>query len=155
MDNDIVEDLLQETDLTLAKAIHKCQAQEAAKKQRAIYTLHSSNTDTIAAFRKSQNRKPQPTTSTCQGCGAVSHPGGQTQCPAHSQICFNCQKVGHFAEVCRSKQSRPQVFPAAAMQRTPHPGQRNLFMSNDDTNHPGLDNIQHVAFSDPAPTINL
>jgi len=33
------EDLLQETDLTLTKAVHKCQAQEAAKKQRA--TLHS------------------------------------------------------------------------------------------------------------------
>ena len=33
IDNDIVKDLLQETDLTLAKAIHKCQAQEAAKNQ--------------------------------------------------------------------------------------------------------------------------
>ena len=40
IDNDIIEDLLQKTDLTL----HKCQAQEAAKKQRA--TLHSSDTDT-------------------------------------------------------------------------------------------------------------
>ena len=153
IDNDIVKDLLQETDLTLTKVIHKCQAQEAAKKQRA--TLHSINTDTIAAFRKPQNRKPLPTTPTCQGCGAISHPGGRTQCPAYSQICFNCQKVGHFAKVCRSRQSRPQVFPTTAIQRTPHPGQRSLSASIDDTNHPGLDNIQHVASSDPTPTINL
>ena len=155
IDNDIVKDLLQETDLTLAKAIHKCQAQEAAKKQRG--TLHSNNTDTVAVLRKPQNRKPQPTTPTCQGCGTVSHPGGRTQCPAYSQICFNCQKVGHIAKVCRSRQSiaRPQVFPTTAIQHTPHPGQHNLSTSNDDTNHPGLDNIQHLASSDPAPTISL
>ena len=32
LDADTVEDLLQETNLTLATAVHKCQAQEAAKK---------------------------------------------------------------------------------------------------------------------------
>ena len=51
--DDTVEDLLQETDLTLAKAVRKCQAQEAAKKQRAM--LHSNNADSIAALRKPQN----------------------------------------------------------------------------------------------------
>ena len=66
--DDTVEDLLQETDLTLAKAVRKCQAQEAAKKQRAM--LHSNNADSIAALRKPQNWKPQPVMSTCQGCGA-------------------------------------------------------------------------------------
>ena len=146
-------DLLQETDLTLAKAIHKCQAQKAAKKQQA--TLHSNNTDIVAALRKPQNRKPQPTTPTCQGCGAISHPDGRTHGPAYSQICFNCQNVGHFAKVCQSRPSRPQAFPITAIQRTPHSGQCNLSASNDDTNHPGLDNIKHVASSDPAPTISL
>jgi len=94
LDDDTIEDLLQETDLTLTKAVQKCQAQEAAKKQRA--TLHSTP-ENVAALKKPQNRKPQPI---CQGCGAAPHPGGRTQCPAYSQI---CQKIGHLAKVCRSR----------------------------------------------------
>jgi len=87
LDDDTVEDLLQEMDLTLTKAVHKCQALEAAKKQRA--TLHSTP-ETVAALKKPQNWKPQPI---CQGCGAASHPGGQTQCPAYIQICLTCVLV--------------------------------------------------------------
>ena len=41
------------------------------------------------------------------------------------------------------------------MQRIPHPGQHGLSTSNADTTHPELDNIKHVAFSDPALLICL
>ena len=41
IDEDVVKDLLQETDLTSSKVVHKYQAQEAAKKQQA--TAHSNN----------------------------------------------------------------------------------------------------------------
>jgi len=37
----------------------------------------------------------------------------------------------------------------------PHPGQRGLSASNADTSHPELDNIKHVASSDPVPLIHL
>ena len=150
-DADTVEDLLQETNLTLATVVHKCQAQEAAKKQRA--KLH--NPESIAALRKPQNRKSYSSTSTCQGCGAVSHPAGRTQCPGYSQICFNCQKVGHFAKVCRSKPSRQHAPLTNTEQRTPHAGHRSLSATTDDPTHPTLDNIQHVASYDPAPLVNL
>jgi len=130
LDEDTVEDLLQETDLTLAKAVQKCQAQEAAKKQRA--TLHSNNSDSIAALRKPQNRKPQSTMSFCQGCGAASHLGGQTQCPAYNQICFNFHKVGHMAKVCQSRPYWQQGPLTTAVQR---PGQRSL--TEGDTTYPG------------------
>jgi len=81
---------------------------------------------------------------------AAPHPGGQTQCLAYSQICFNCQKIGHLAKVCWSRPG--QHFPPTnAVQHIPHPGQRGLSTSNADTTHPELDNIKHVASSHPAP----
>ena len=86
LDADTTEDLLQEADLTLAKAVSKCQAQEAAKKQRAH--LHNYNPE-VAALRKPQDQHPRPPTSTCQGCGAPTHPACPTQCPAYNQTCFN------------------------------------------------------------------
>ena len=151
LDADTVEDLLQETNFTLATAVHKCQAQEAAKKQRAKLR----NPESIAAFRKPQNQKSYSSTSTCQGCGAVSHPAGRTQYPAYSQMCFNCQKVGHFAKVCWSKPSRQHTPFTNTEQRTPHAGHHSLSAITDDPTHPTLDNIQHVASSEPAPLVNL
>lgn len=76
LDADTTEDLLQETDLTLAKAISKCQAQEAAKKQHAH--LHNHGAELVAALHKSQGRARQNPTAipTCQGCGAPAHPAG-------------------------------------------------------------------------------
>ena len=50
LDADTTEDLLQETDITLDRAITKCQAQEVAKKQRAC--LHDHSTESIAALQK-------------------------------------------------------------------------------------------------------
>ena len=46
LDADTTEDLLQEIDLTLARAISKCQTQEAAKKQHA--GLHNYSTESVA-----------------------------------------------------------------------------------------------------------
>ena len=71
------EDLLQETDLTLDRAITKFQAQEAAKKQQA--RLYDHSTESIAALQKSQDQKNHSPTSTCQGCCASAHQAGQTQ----------------------------------------------------------------------------
>ena len=61
-----------------AKAISKCQAQEAAKKQRAH--LHNHGTKLMAALHNPQGRTRQPltATSTCQGCGVPTHPGGRS-----------------------------------------------------------------------------
>ena len=74
LDADTAEDLLEEMDLTLDRAIIKCQAQEATITQQAC--LHDQNTESIAAFHKPQDGKNCPPTSTCQGCGALTHPAG-------------------------------------------------------------------------------
>ena len=47
LDDDTVEDLLQETDLTLTKTIHKFQTKEAAKKQQATLLSTSDTMDNI------------------------------------------------------------------------------------------------------------
>jgi len=46
---------------------------------------------------------------TCPNCGFDEH-GPQQFCPARTQKCHNCQKVGHFSRVCRQGQNRGQAI---------------------------------------------
>ncbi|MEQ2187191.1 hypothetical protein GOODEAATRI_002061 [Goodea atripinnis] len=41
---------------------------------------------------------------TCFCCGSQKHLANDTSCPAASVKCKNCNKIGHFAQVCRSAQ---------------------------------------------------
>ncbi|EEC20365.1 hypothetical protein IscW_ISCW015264, partial [Ixodes scapularis] len=45
----------------------------------------------------------------CWFCGRRYHP--REVCPALHSQCFRCTKMGHFAVVCRSRQSPPTSFP--------------------------------------------
>lgn len=59
--------------------------------------------------------KPPKNKSSCQGkdnnncefCGR-NHGGPRSRCPASGQVCFNCSKVGHFKEVCKSSASNAE-----------------------------------------------
>ena len=109
LDGDTVETLLQEPNLTLTTTIGKCQAQEASKKQRAY--IANQQPEAVAALQRQRNPKSLVPKTTCPGCGAATHPGGRSQCPAYMQTCFQCQKIGHFAKVCRSKPARHNPHP--------------------------------------------
>ena len=37
----------------------------------------------------------------CYFCGGVAH--NIPKCPAHESLCHNCEIIGHFSRVCRSK----------------------------------------------------
>ena len=102
-DGDTVQELLQKKDLKLTDAIATCQAQEAAKKNRADIS-RPNQMRVIKGSRHDQGE--DPITVLCPGCGAKQHPGGRKQCPAFRQVCFVCQKSGHFAKVCRSRQEQ-------------------------------------------------
>ena len=120
-DANTVEDLLKEKNLSLNTAISKCQASEAAKKQRAEITSQAGTA--VQRVRQppsgtaAQNTKPtcpgcgqddtttQNTKPTCPGCGSSFHPGGRRQCPAFQAKCHKCNRTGHFAKFCRSRKA--------------------------------------------------
>lgn len=154
IEGDTVEVLLQETDLTLSKAIAKCRGQEAAKKQRSEMTSHNHEA-TMGIQKVYQDKRGHTPTQTCPGCGESTHQGGRRQCPAFSQTCHSCQKAGHFAKVCRGKPARqsglqpntqPQASARAIHVKSPtQMGSPRIFMSN----------IGATAATDPAPTITM
>ena len=104
-DGDTIENLLQESDLTLAKMVTICRSREAAKKNR--HDIHTADPNSMAGLAAMHRpRQQQPSGPTCQGCGHPAHQGGRRQCPAYNQICISCHKVGYFAKMCRSKSVR-------------------------------------------------
>ena len=103
IDGDTIKDLLQIKDRILDRAIQVCQAQEAAKKQRASIT--GAHQESVSAIRNPPYRKPPRQTppshpAACLGCGSKAHPGGWAQWPAFGLPCNNCHKLGHFVELC-------------------------------------------------------
>ena len=102
-DSDTVEDLLQENNLNLTRAIAICCSKEAAKRHRFDITRESK---VVAALRYPYQPARQASPM-CPGCGAAVHKGGRRQCPVYNQVCAYCRKVGHYAKVCRSKQAQP------------------------------------------------
>ena len=98
-DGDTIEDLLQENNLTLAKTISMCRSREAAKKHGS--DIHAPDPD--LGMVASLHQRSQAPLQLCSGCGSHMHKGGRRQCPAYNQACMSCQKVGHFARVCRSR----------------------------------------------------
>lgn len=42
----------------------------------------------------------------CYRCGSFKHIASSKLCPALSSKCHNCNRVGHFSRVCKSKKGR-------------------------------------------------
>ena len=141
-DGSTVEDLLKEKNLTLKATIDKCRAHEAAKRQR----VEISNTPdaTVQAVQQKPIVKV-PTTQLCSGCGSGFHQGGRRNCPAFRVACNNCNKVGHFARVCKARKAKPRR-PSPS-----DPGTKAI--------HAQVPSIKSPPDSDqpfePAPTINV
>nr|XP_055067975.1 uncharacterized protein K02A2.6-like [Misgurnus anguillicaudatus] len=121
----IRERLLLETDLTLTKAITIATQIEAAAEQAKsiagnqplpVQTIQSRSKDTSGRRRRTPSRKPpntsfgsgavSSTSRTCFRCGSDKHLANAQHCPASQVKCKKCQKIGHFARVCRSSESR-------------------------------------------------
>ena len=137
-DGEIIQELLQIRDLTLDQTITKCRALEAAKKSR-IDIQPSPNLDVV--------RTPTPATptGTCPGCGNNFHIGGRKNCPAFSQTCRNCGKVGHFGRVCRQRlKTKPPTTT-----NPPHTGSLSVPIIP-----ATISNVGSVPFS-PAPKITV
>lgn len=90
--------------LTLEKAVEILQMREMTKQE-----LASSKTSTIDALSKGSSSstreqklpvRHQDGPTNCGYCNR-KHKNGNKNCPAANKICMKCQKVGHFAIVCR------------------------------------------------------
>ncbi|KAJ1143533.1 hypothetical protein NDU88_009841 [Pleurodeles waltl] len=87
----------------------------AAHMEAALQTQVKVEPVNVVTTPPGERRKYKPRTSTlprfCNSCGGpFPHQG---VCPAQGKTCSNCQKLNHFAKVCKSmSRSRPQKFMA-------------------------------------------
>ena len=149
LDGDVTESLLKPPDLTLDTATTMCRAQEAAKKQQS--EMNSANPGAVLAIKQRQSPTTQPSQQPviCPGCELKPHIGGRVRCPVYEQICHHCNKVGHFARVCRAKKATlPQPPPPVSAKPV------QTTWTEDHQQH-RLDTITQIAASEPAPTIEL
>lgn len=120
--------LLEERNLTLQKCVDICKSAEKIKAQSKAFAshemTHGSDVNKVGLGRsnrrtgsKYNNRPKNPNTSSrrdrpkemidCNYCGRTHE---WRKCPAFGKNCSNCNKVGHFAEVCyksKTKSARP------------------------------------------------
>ncbi|KAI5107408.1 hypothetical protein C0J45_3046 [Silurus meridionalis] len=113
------ERLLREVDITLEKAIQICIASETTKAQ--ILQMHDEECNAQTSARetkhvdavkhkqarsnaqKNKNKvseKDKVSKFKCNRCG-TEH--ASRNCPAYDKQCKNCEKLNHFAKMCRSK----------------------------------------------------
>ena len=119
LDTDVSQRLQLESDLTLTTAIDTARHYELVKAQiqnqrnRSVATVvnrghssaHRPNSQGARGAHGGGNRggKNAENARTCGKCGR-QHP--RDRCPAKGKRCMKCQKINHFAAVCRSSQSQ-------------------------------------------------
>ncbi|KAK0132248.1 hypothetical protein N1851_032926 [Merluccius polli] len=107
------ERLLREMDITLEKAMQLCLASETSKAQ--IKQMHDEDNSAQACAsenkhvdavkhkqtrKNDQHNKEKASMFDCKRCG-VEH--AARNCPAYGKQCKNCEKMNHFAKMCRSR----------------------------------------------------
>jgi len=108
-DQEIVQELLKERNLTLTKAIDLAQGLEAAKLHKkgprpAVNKVSASGSKGKGRndTKKGTSGHDPPKKDTCGSCGRPKHTGSQ-KCPASGKTCSSCGGRNHFQQVCRSK----------------------------------------------------
>ncbi len=101
----VSERLLAQQQLDLAKTLTIVRSSESAIKEARLLSGHETkdniiNIDQLSNFDR-QNRNYNSENFKCYRCGGVGLK--PADCRAISMKCNNCQSLGHFARVCRSK----------------------------------------------------
>nr|CAI5866792.1 unnamed protein product [Callosobruchus analis] len=97
---------LLEKERSLAEIIDICQVHEQIKDQTTAMNIQTSDRPTTSINKISLDKTPSR--STCSRCGSSKHQGNDLKCSARSAKCFRCERIGHFASLCRTKaQKRP------------------------------------------------
>ena len=90
-------------DLTVAQALEKTQAMEAASREAHVFQQSERDRVDVKTHLLS---KATPQKVGYFGCGNLKHTGAT--CPHKHKQCNNCRKIGHLACVCRSSNSATQ-----------------------------------------------
>ncbi|XP_045541877.1 uncharacterized protein LOC123723342 [Papilio machaon] len=98
-DKGVQERLLRESDLTLDQAMQFGRAAEIGKMQ--VGTLNEKKEiDTIHKQRVNYRKEKKNYRNNCRKCGNTHEP---RKCPAFGKKCVLCNKLNHFAVMCRNK----------------------------------------------------
>nr|XP_004212047.1 uncharacterized protein LOC101237398 [Hydra vulgaris] len=81
--------LLENSTISLDEIFSKARTLKSAQKNAENYLQYNTSNTTVAAIA-----------SNCWNCGNQRH--AKAVCPAREWICFKCEKVGHFAKLCKS-----------------------------------------------------
>ena len=119
--------LLENRELTLRDAVTQANTLELAQQNSLAYDVPDNLTRHVAAViekdqlvsksqleekEESQLASVQPRKfkeKKCFFCGTSFH--DRSFCPARSAVCYNCKKKGHFARVCKNRQSTSAMVP--------------------------------------------
>ena len=80
------------------------------KLAQSAMQMGAGSTTEVSAVRTRMVRKPVAQNSDCNYC-TRKHPPGKANCPAKDAQCHVCQKKGHWAAKCRSKQDAQKPKP--------------------------------------------
>jgi len=113
-DNTVRKKLLNMPKLTLKECIDLCRTHESTSQQ--LKTMSQQEVSAVSSKLAKQGNsrpqskhiQPQPATPhteiQCLFCGK-KHVKDRRECPAWGKKCSNCQKLNHFAAVCRTDKS--------------------------------------------------
>ena len=85
----------------------------------------SAGTKKSGTFRRQPNNKPLNSANNIVQCSNCNTTHLKNQCPAYRITCFKCNRIGHYASVCRSSsssstQNTRQFTRLHGRGRTPH-----------------------------------
>ena len=108
-----VEFLMQQLEIEDCNAHHKSLSQldSTTSVNFAAYDHRQnkgkSNKSKQASGKNQESRKPPGMEGKCMRCGKPDHQLGQ-KCPAKNAKCKDCDKIGHFHKVCKTKKRAKQ-----------------------------------------------
>ena len=109
-DKKLQKRLLRENDITLEKVLSNCRASEASKLQTK--SIHQSSkpppTTSDTLIHQLQNKNDNNNKELIKYCKFCSGSHQRGSCPAYGKMCNNCEKKGHFAKCCNSKNHNRQ-----------------------------------------------
>ncbi|XP_062619910.1 uncharacterized protein K02A2.6-like [Saccostrea cucullata] len=133
-DNPTRARMLREPKLDLKKAISMCRASEVAQQQ--LKKIESEGTKENVHYSSRKPEKPRkfdskkPNASKCKYCGG-NHARDKTACPAYGKKCSKCDKMNHFAKVCKqTSRSYSKKTDNRASERKP--GRRRVHLVGED-----------------------